>query len=132
MVFFYNIIVTIRNAAKASLLYTVYPIPIGSPMKNIRSMLNILRKNGVIRGFSFWPITNKVIIYLKYDETGKSNLNTLYFVSKPGRRVHISSNALWQSRATAGFFVMSTIYGILTDVEARRFNVGGIVLFGIN
>jgi ribosomal protein S8 len=46
--------------------------------------------------------------------------------------VHISSNALWQSRATAGFFVMSTTYGILTDVEARRFNVGGIVLFGIN
>jgi ribosomal protein S8 len=86
--------ITIRNAAKASLLYTVCPIPKGSPIKNIRSMLNILRKNGIIRGFSFCPIKNEVIIYLKYDETGKSNLNTLYFVSKPGRTVHISSNAL--------------------------------------
>jgi len=94
MIFVYNIIITIRNAAKASLLYTVYPIPTGNPIKNIRSILNILRKNGMIRGFSFCPIAKKVIIYLKYDETGKSHLNKLYFVSKPGRMVHISSNAL--------------------------------------
>jgi len=70
-------------------------------------------------------------IFLKYDSVGKSVINSVYLVSTPGRRVYVSSNSLWQPQSTSGFFVLSTTSGILTDIEARRYNVGGEVLFGV-
>jgi ribosomal protein S8 len=46
--------------------------------------------------------------------------------------VYISASSLWQTQSTTGFVALSTVYGIITDIEARRYNVGGEVLFGIN
>ena len=99
---------------------------------------NILQKTGVIRGFSYKKvkkiskIQGSLIIYIKYDAFGASVIDTSFYISKPSRRIYISAAALWQSQATTGFLVLSTVYGILTDIEARRYNIGGEVIFGIN
>jgi len=71
------------------------------------------------------------MIYLKYDESGKSVIDSLFLVSKPSRRIYMSSSAIWQPQTTTGFFILSTPIGICTDIEARRYNVGGEILFGV-
>jgi ribosomal protein S8 len=43
----------------------------------------------------------------------------------------MSSSAIWQPQTTTGFFILSTPIGICTDIEARRYNVGGEILFGV-
>jgi ribosomal protein S8 len=60
----------------------------------------LLRKNGIIRGFTFKESTfsgklkRQYIIYLKYDATGKSVLDSIFLVSKPSRRVYVTATAL--------------------------------------
>jgi small subunit ribosomal protein S8 len=128
-----------RNARAAHLQQVAFTMPGGSVSlpKNILCILTILRKRGVIRGFTLQEQSvqdkkkRQVILYLKYDAVGKPLIDTLFIVSKPSRRVYISSVALWQPQTSTGFFVLSTSYGILTDNEARRYNVGGEVLFGV-
>lgn len=55
----------------------------------------------------------------------------MFRASTPGRRIYVSASSLWQPQSTSGFFVLSTVYGIFTDAEARRYNVGGELLFGV-
>lgn len=137
MNFLSNRLTNIRNAKATQLSQIVFIRPQGSVPKAIFTILTLLRKNGMIRGFGFKEIVlsgkikREYIIYLKYDATGKSVLDSIFLVSKPSRRVYLSSAALWQPQTTTGFFVLSTTYGILTDSEARRYNVGGEVLFGV-
>ena len=97
------------------------------------TILTILRNNGVIRAFSYLPSKdkNKFVIYIKYDQIGNNVIRSIFNVSKPSRKLYVSSKALWQPQSTTGFFVLSTSYGIITDIDARRYNVGGCILFGI-
>jgi ribosomal protein S8 len=68
--------------------------------KAIFTILMLLRKNGIIRGFTFKESTfsgklkRQYIIYLKYDATGKSVLDSIFLVSKPSRRVYVTATAL--------------------------------------
>lgn len=97
-----NLLTIMRNASAARLQQIVFTRPgrsVSLP-KNILSILTILRKMGVIRGFTLQEQSiqgknkKQVILYLKYDATGKSVIDTLFIVSKPSRRVYISSVAL--------------------------------------
>ena len=72
-----------------------------------------------------------VRVYLKYSSRGDAAFRSIFLVSKPGRRVYLSTRALWQPYATTGVYVLSTPQGLLTDREARQKNVGGEVLLGI-
>jgi len=100
MNFLSNRLTAIRNGKAAQLEQIVFIRPQGSMPKNIFAILTILRKRGRIRAFTFKEtlISNKqkmqYIIYLKYDATGKSVIDSLFIVSKPSRRVYLSSTAL--------------------------------------
>ena len=133
MNFISNLITSIRNAKNAKLNYIVWKSHEKSIQKNIIAILTLLRNNGVIRAFSFVTSKekNQFVIYIKYDQTGKSVSRSIFNVSKPSRIQYISSKALWQPQSTTGFFVLSTPYGIITDSDARRYNVGGSLLFGL-
>ena len=128
-----KIITSIRNAKNAKLNYITYHINQEERILNIVTILTILRNNGVIRAFSYLPSKNKnkFVIYIKYDQTGNNVIRSIFNVSKPSRKLYVSSKALWQPQSTTGFFVLSTSYGIITDIDARRYNVGGCILFGI-
>jgi small subunit ribosomal protein S8 len=133
MNFISNLITSIRNAKNAKLNYIVWTSHEKSIQKNIIAILTLLRNNGVIRAFSFVTSKEKsqFVIYIKYDQTGKSVIRSIFNVSKSSRIQYISSKALWQPQSTTGFFVLSTSYGIITDSDARRYNVGGSILFGL-
>ena len=130
-----KILTNIRNAKKAKLNYIQYDINQKEMLMNIVNVLTILRNNGVIRAFSILPSINmgksKLVIYMKYDHLGGSVIRSIFSISKPSRKLYLSSKSLWQPQSTTGFFVLSTSYGIITEMDARRYNVGGCILFGI-
>ena len=138
MNFVANLLSTIKNGALNRSKYVIYKTTSAIFPEKLINILNILQKTGVIRGFSYKKvkkiskIQGSLIIYIKYDAFGASVIDTSFYISKPSRRIYISAAALWQSQATTGFLVLSTVYGILTDIEARRYNIGGEVIFGIN
>ena len=135
MHFLSNLLSSLRNAKASRLSHIVFIQPQNAIPKAIFDILTLLRKNGIIRGFSCIEISIsgkvKFMIYLKYDESGKSVIDSLFLVSKPSRRIYMSSSAIWQPQTTTGFFILSTPIGICTDIEARRYNVGGEILFGV-
>ncbi len=128
-----NLITSIRNAKNAKLGYIAYSINQKERQTEIIVILTILRNNGVIRAFTYAPSikSTKFIIFMKYDQAGNSVIRSIFSISKPSRSLHISSKALWQPQSITGFFVLSTTYGIITDIDARRHNVGGCILFGV-
>jgi small subunit ribosomal protein S8 len=138
MNFLPDLLSSIKNGAVNRSKYITHYISATNIPERTFAVLNILRKAGVIRGFSYSKtkvnkkVQGKLIIYLKYDAFGISVVDAAFYISKPSRRVYISASSLWQTQSTTGFVALSTVYGIITDIEARRYNVGGEVLFGIN
>jgi len=137
MTFISNMITIIRNGYSSRSEYIIYKVSHTNTPAKLFQVLNIMRKIGVIRAFSYMESNDpkkkksSCIIYLKYDSVGVSVMDTVFLISKPSRRVYLSAAALWQPQSTVGFLVLSTTQGILTIGEARQLNVGGEVLFGI-
>ena len=98
--FLSNRLTSIRNGVSARSNYVVCQVAYGNSSSKAFAILSIMRKRGMIRGFSYQEgrIVNKIkaqyYIYLKYDATGISVIDTLFFVSKPSRRIYISAAAL--------------------------------------
>ena len=66
-------------------------------------------------------------ITLKYG-SGKSVINGLKRVSKPGLRVYANCEELPKVLGGLGIAIISTSKGIMTDKKARLANVGGEVM----
>ena len=66
-------------------------------------------------------------ITLKYG-AGKSVINGLKRVSKPGLRVYANCEEIPQVLGGLGIAIISTSKGIMTDKQARNANVGGEVM----
>ena len=66
-------------------------------------------------------------ITLKYG-AGKSVINGLKRISKPGLRVYANCEELPQVLGGLGIAIISTSKGIMTDKQARNANVGGEVM----
>ena len=49
-------------------------------------------------------------------------------VSKPGRRIYAPADQLPRVKNGLGISIISTSKGVMTDKDARKFNVGGEVL----
>ena len=100
MNFLSNRLTAIRNGKAAQLEQIIFTRPQGSRPKNIFAILTILRKRGRIRAFTFkerlvsGKLKTQYVIHLKYDSVGKSVIDSLFRVSKPSRRVYLSSSAL--------------------------------------
>ncbi len=131
-----DMLIRIKNGQKAHLneivLHNIVP-------KKCISILNILEKEGYISGWEEWSfknIKNKAVnsqikVLLKYNGQGKMTIRGISKISKPGRRVFLSTKALWKPKSSTGIFILSTPIGILTDTEARISNVGGELICGI-
>jgi len=107
---------------------------------SVQNILKILRYSGYIRGFDYgltvfsrknYQIKHQIIIHLKYDEFGKNVINWITLISTPSIAKYATTKYLWQLRNTPGLSIISTPIGIITDDEARRYNVGGYLLFTI-
>nr|WGU20086.1 ribosomal protein S8 [Phytophthora sp. ML-2023a] len=85
------------------------------------NILNILVKEGFIKSYKI-NSKNQLDIYLKYKKN-KAVITDIKRLSKPGKRLYINNKNLYKKKT--GFFIISTSTGILTDLQAKKLNVGG-------
>jgi small subunit ribosomal protein S8 len=94
------------------------------------SVLEVLKSEGYIRDFSKTEFGNgrtEFSIELKYFD-GEPVIRKIERVSKPGRRVYASVDAMPRVADGLGVTIISTPQGVMADHEARERNVGGEVL----
>lgn len=85
------------------------------------NILNILLNEGFIKSYKI-NSKNQIEVYLKY-KNNKSVINEIKRISKPGKRLYLKNKDLYIKKQ--GFYILSTPLGILTDLEAKKLNVGG-------
>jgi small subunit ribosomal protein S8 len=97
-------------------------------------IVKVLKRTGYISGFDVKKDQNKkdiLKIYLKYTDTKERIIQDLQRVSKPGRRIYVSSKKIPKVVNGFGVAIVSTPRGIMTDKEARLQNVGGEIICNI-
>lgn len=70
-------------------------------------------------------------IDLLYDKAGEPMISGVKRISKPSRRLYENSKNLRAFRKGYGMSVLSTPKGIMADVDAKKDNLGGELLFNI-
>jgi len=116
----------VRNAMRAG--HSRVEVP-GGRMKD--EILGILRAQGFIRSYESKPGLGgqaRLVIDLKPPVKGRSPLNGLKRVSKPGRRIYVGKESIPKVLNGMGVAILTTPKGILTDEEARQQGVGGEVI----
>lgn len=106
---------------------------ISSPYSRFREdILKKLKKLNYIKDYSVTGETVKEIsIELSYDEESQPAVNDVRIISKPGQRMYTAAKDLKPVLSGMGFAILSTPDGILTNIEAKKNNVGGELLFYI-
>lgn len=113
----------IRNAGRALLPAVEMP---HSRMKE--SIAHILKTAGYVSEVAVdGKVIKKLKIRLKYDGK-KCVIEGLKRVSKPGLRKYVGATEIPRVRGGLGVAVLSTPEGLMTDVQARKKNVGGELL----
>jgi small subunit ribosomal protein S8 len=104
---------------------------VNTPGSRLRArVLDVLQSEGFIRGYSTTEFGNgrtEFEIELKYFD-GEPVIRKIARVSKPGRRVYSSVQAMPRVANGLGITILSTPAGVMADHEAREKNVGGEVL----
>jgi small subunit ribosomal protein S8 len=92
------------------------------------SIAHILKSEGYVTDVAVDGKTiKKMKIRLKYN--GKKNvIEGLKRVSKPGLRKYVGATEIPRVRGGLGVAVISTPEGVMTDVQARKKNLGGELL----
>ncbi|MCX6913195.1 MAG: 30S ribosomal protein S8 [Verrucomicrobia bacterium] len=115
-----DMLTRIRNANRALLPNVELP---HSQIKE--SIAVILKREGYIADFSVEGKLPKTIkLKLKY-QGKKSIIEGLRRVSTPGLRRYVGATKIPRVRGGLGVAVLSTSEGLVTDVQARKRNLGG-------
>ena len=98
--------------------------------KVVEATLSILAEKGYIESYNVIEEGNKkfINVVLKYDEYGRSVINELKRVSKPGRRVYQGKDDIKRFKNGYGTVIVSTSKGVMSGIEAHKAGVGGEVL----
>ncbi|OGV70006.1 MAG: 30S ribosomal protein S8 [Lentisphaerae bacterium RIFOXYB12_FULL_65_16] len=121
-----DMLTRIRNAGKAKLPVSTMPY---SELK--AGLAEVLRRAGYIDSWrKEGEVAHKeLILVLKYKgRTREFVIEGLKRVSKPSRRVYVTSRDVPSVLGGFGIAVLSTSSGLMTGREARKKNVGGEVL----
>ena len=122
-----DLLTRIRNASNAG--HKMVDIP-ASTLKT--SIARVFYNRGFIRGFRRIENGQQGIlrVYLAY-RNGKSLIVGIKRISKPGCRVYAGVSEIPRVMGGRGMAVLTTPKGVVTDMEARRENVGGEVLLHV-
>jgi small subunit ribosomal protein S8 len=115
----------IRNAAMRRLDVTTL-----MHSKSVEAVVGILADKGYIESFNVVEDGCKktINVVLKYDEKGKTVINEMKRVSKPGRRVYKGAADIKRFKNGYGTIIVSTSKGVLPNDKAFELGVGGEVL----
>ena len=96
----------------------------------VEATLSILAAKGYIESYNVAEEGNKkfINVVLKYDEYGRSVINELKRVSKPGRRVYKGKDDVKRFKNGYGTIIVSTSKGVLSNEDAHKAGVGGEIL----
>ena len=108
----------VRNHSKVSLPSSKFKAKI----------VEVLKSGGYIIDYKITDEKKPSIeINLKYN-SGNPVINTIERISKPGRRIFSSASSLPKINNGLGIAIVSTPQGVMTDVDARKNNVGGEII----
>ena len=95
-----------------------------------KRILDILKKEGYILDYKIEPVNDykyDFVVYLKYYK-GKSVINDLIKISKPGRRIYASYDKIPLVFKGIGITIVSTSKGVMSHKQAYKEKVGGEVI----
>jgi small subunit ribosomal protein S8 len=118
----------IRNAGMAR--HEKVDVPSSKLRKGIAT---ILKEHGYIKNFREAKDGKQGImrVYLNYDAKGKTAIDTITRVSRPGKRVYVKSTEIPKVRSGFGIAVVSTSKGVLSGKQATEQNLGGEFLLKV-
>jgi small subunit ribosomal protein S8 len=101
------------------------------PSSNLRlKILEVLKTEGFISSYHIEKKDNNkisLIVDLKYYE-GNPVIKDIKRISKPGRRVFSRADSIPRIQNGLGLAIISTNRGVMSDIEARKNNIGGEVI----
>jgi len=115
----------IRNAAMRRLDATTL-----MHSKSVEAVVGILADKGYIESFNVVEDGTKksINVVLKYDEAGKTVINEMKRISKPGRRVYKGASEIKRFKNGYGTIIVSTSKGVLPNDKAYELGIGGEVM----
>jgi small subunit ribosomal protein S8 len=115
----------IRNAAMRRLDVTTL-----MHSKSVEAVVAILAEKGYIDSFNVVEDGNKktINVVLKYDDNGRTVINEMKRVSKPGRRIYKGKDDIKRFKNGYGTIIVSTSKGVLPNDKAYELGIGGEVL----
>ncbi len=98
--------------------------------KLVEAILVIFQSKGYIESFNVVEdgVKKTINVVLKYDEKGRTVINEVKRVSKPGRRVYKGKDELKRFKNGYGTIIVSSSKGVLPNDKAFELGVGGEVL----
>ena len=101
------------------------------PSSTLRlNILEVLKNEGFIASYHIEKKENNkttLIVDLKYYE-GNPVIKDIRRVSKPGRRVYSRATSIPRIQNGLGLAIISTNKGVMSDIEARKNNIGGEII----
>ena len=101
------------------------------PSSNFRlKILEVLKIEGFINNYNNEKKENNkisLIVSLKYYE-GTPVIREIKRISKPGRRVYSRATSIPRIQNGLGLAIISTTKGVMSDIDARKNNIGGEVI----
>jgi small subunit ribosomal protein S8 len=97
-------------------------------------LARILKQEGYISNFKVAEEGKKKVlrVFPRYRSDGQSIISTLDRVSRPGRRVYVSSQEIPKVLGGLGINILTTPRGLMTGKNARKSGVGGEVLCNVS
>lgn len=118
-----DMLARIRNANRALLPNVAVP---HSKMKE--SIANIMKREGYIAEVAVeGKLPKSLKLKLKY-QGKKSVIEGMKRISTPGLRRYVGATDIPRVRGGLGVAVVSTSEGLMTDLQARKKNIGGELL----
>ena len=91
-------------------------------------LAEVLKSEGYIIDYKATDEKKPILeINLKYN-SGNPAISSIERVSKPGRRVFSSAESLPKINNGLGIAIVSTPRGVMTDIDARKQNIGGEII----
>ena len=101
------------------------------PSSTLRlKILEVLKTEGFISSYHIEKKENNkisLIVDLKYYE-GNPVIKDIRRISKPGRRVYSRATSIPRIQNGLGLAIISTNKGVMSDIDARKNNIGGEIL----
>ncbi|OHE07274.1 MAG: 30S ribosomal protein S8 [Sulfurimonas sp. RIFOXYD12_FULL_33_39] len=98
--------------------------------KSVEAIANILVEKGYIESCNVVEdgVKKTINVVLKYNDNGRTVINEMKRVSKPGRRVYKGKDEIKRFKNGYGTIIVSTSHGVLPNDKAYALGVGGEVM----